>query len=152
MNSSAALHNASVSLLKARSTARLRARNAAPAAICQRIGPSAASRVRFAGLHYVPPALDPAPGHFGPVTPWHPLRLPTRNSIEAFLSILHQSRRRLHGFDLSYVTASAEMIIRIVRKRPYPRALRLAAWNRPLMASRKPLVCREVTQARMPSR
>ena len=30
-------------------------------------------------------------------------------------------------------------MVRIVVNRRYPRALRLAAWNRPLMASRKPL-------------
>ena len=42
--------------------------------------------------------------------------------------------------------------MRMVRKVPYPRALRLAAWNRPLMASKKPFVCRVSTQARTPSK
>ena len=45
-----------------------------------------------------------------------------------------------------------KMTVRIVLKRTYPRALRLAAWNSPLMASMKPLVWRECTQARMPSK
>ena len=52
----------------------------------------------------------------------------------------------------SSLPAIMKMTMRIVRKRPYPRALRLAAWKSPLMASRNPLVWREVTQARMPSR
>ena len=69
----------------------------------------------------------------------------------------------------SSLPAIMKMTMRMVRNRPYPRALRLAAWKSPLMASRNPLVwsCpayaeiriggsgpvwREVTQARMPSR
>ena len=45
-----------------------------------------------------------------------------------------------------------KMTVRMVLKRPYPRALRLAAWKSPLIASRKPLVWREWTQERMPSK
>ena len=52
----------------------------------------------------------------------------------------------------SSLPAIMKMTMRIVRKRPYPRAFRLAAWKSPLMASGIPLVWREVTQARMPSR
>lgn len=40
-----------------------------------------------------------------------------------------------------------KMTVRMVRNRPYPRALRLAAWNSRLMVSRKPLVWRVSTQA-----
>ena len=40
-----------------------------------------------------------------------------------------------------------KLIIQIVGKRRYRRALRLAVWNRPLMASRKPVVCREIGPA-----
>jgi alkyl hydroperoxide reductase subunit F len=52
----------------------------------------------------------------------------------------------------SSLPAIMKMTMRMVRNRPYPRALRLAAWKSPLMASRNPFVWREVTQARMPSR
>ena len=40
----------------------------------------------------------------------------------------------------------------MVDRRVKSRARRLAVWNRPLMASKKPLVWRVCTQAAMPSR
>jgi hypothetical protein len=48
--------------------------------------------------------------------------------------------------------AMRKMTVLIVDRRVRPRAQRFVAWNKPLMASRKPLVWRDCAQATMPSR
>ena len=52
----------------------------------------------------------------------------------------------------SSLPAIRKMTVLMVDRRVKPRARRLAAWNRPLMASRNPLVYRVCAQATMSSR